>query len=76
MKNSNHVLFREYSYIRATLHNRASFIRVFWRCYRQIGKSGGESPNTDWTVMGWTLCKSAVISYKDLPDVVNVSVHA
>ncbi|XP_071403144.1 centriolar satellite-associated tubulin polyglutamylase complex regulator 1 [Centroberyx affinis] len=40
VKNSNHVLFREYNYIRATPHNRASFVRVFWRCYRQIGKSG------------------------------------
>ncbi|XP_070763450.1 centriolar satellite-associated tubulin polyglutamylase complex regulator 1 isoform X2 [Enoplosus armatus] len=40
VKNSNHILFREYSYIRATPHNRVSFIRVFWRCYRQIGKSG------------------------------------
>ncbi|XP_070686924.1 centriolar satellite-associated tubulin polyglutamylase complex regulator 1 [Pempheris klunzingeri] len=40
VKNSNHILFREYNYIRATPHNRASFIRVFWRCYRQIGKSG------------------------------------
>ncbi|GLD71649.1 UPF0705 protein [Lates japonicus] len=40
VKNSNHILFREYSYIKATPHNRASFIRVFWRCYRQIGKSG------------------------------------
>ncbi|KAI4823325.1 hypothetical protein KUCAC02_011918 [Chaenocephalus aceratus] len=40
VKNSNHVLFREYSYVTATPHNRASFIRVFWRCYRQIGKSG------------------------------------
>ncbi|KAF7653353.1 hypothetical protein LDENG_00084030 [Lucifuga dentata] len=40
VKNSNHVLFREYNYIRATPHNRASFIQVFWRCYRQIGKSG------------------------------------
>uniref|UniRef100_A0A3P8S528 Centriolar satellite-associated tubulin polyglutamylase complex regulator 1 n=1 Tax=Amphiprion percula TaxID=161767 RepID=A0A3P8S528_AMPPE len=40
VKNSNHVLFREFSYIRATPHNRASFLRVFWRCYRQIGKSG------------------------------------
>ncbi|KAM8750834.1 centriolar satellite-associated tubulin polyglutamylase complex regulator 1 [Acanthopagrus schlegelii] len=40
VKNSNHVLFREYNYIKATPHNRASFIRVFWRCYRQIGKSG------------------------------------
>lgn len=40
VKNSNHILFREYNYIKATPHNRASFIRVFWRCYRQIGKSG------------------------------------
>ncbi|XP_037109036.1 UPF0705 protein C11orf49 homolog isoform X1 [Syngnathus acus] len=40
VKNSNHILFREFNYIRATPHNRASFIRVFWRCYRQIGKSG------------------------------------
>ncbi|CAF93041.1 unnamed protein product, partial [Tetraodon nigroviridis] len=40
VKNGNHVLFREYSYIRATPHNRASFIRMFWRCYRQIGRSG------------------------------------
>uniref|UniRef100_A0A3B3XAE6 Centriolar satellite-associated tubulin polyglutamylase complex regulator 1 n=1 Tax=Poecilia mexicana TaxID=48701 RepID=A0A3B3XAE6_9TELE len=40
VKNSNHVLFRELNYIRATQHNRASFIRVFWRCFRQIGKSG------------------------------------
>ncbi|CAL1595246.1 unnamed protein product [Knipowitschia caucasica] len=40
VRNSNHILFREYSYIKATPHNRTSFIRVFWRCYRQIGKSG------------------------------------
>uniref|UniRef100_A0A3P9IX33 Centriolar satellite-associated tubulin polyglutamylase complex regulator 1 n=1 Tax=Oryzias latipes TaxID=8090 RepID=A0A3P9IX33_ORYLA len=40
VKNSNHVLFREFNYIRATPHNKASFIRVFWRCFRQIGKSG------------------------------------
>lgn len=40
VKNCNHVLFREFNYIRVTPHNRASFIRVFWRCYRQIGKSG------------------------------------
>ncbi|KAM8861678.1 centriolar satellite-associated tubulin polyglutamylase complex regulator 1 [Synchiropus picturatus] len=39
VKNSNHVLFREFGYVRATPHNRASFLRVFWRCYRQIGKS-------------------------------------
>ncbi|MEQ2261954.1 hypothetical protein XENORESO_018606, partial [Xenotaenia resolanae] len=40
VKNSNHVLFREFNYLTSTQHNRASFIRVFWRCFRQIGKSG------------------------------------
>lgn len=34
-------MFREYSYIHATPHNRASFVRLFWKCYRQIGKKGG-----------------------------------
>ncbi|XP_071008353.1 centriolar satellite-associated tubulin polyglutamylase complex regulator 1 isoform X2 [Oncorhynchus clarkii lewisi] len=61
VKNGNHVLFREFGYIKATAHNRASFIRVLWRCFRQIGKNGeflesiaviyqdllsGKSPNT------------------------------
>ena len=44
VKNGNHVLFREFGYIKATAHNRASFIRVLWRCFRQIGKNGGR-PN-------------------------------
>lgn len=36
----NHTLFREYSYIRKTPHNIASFIRVFWKCFRHIGRNG------------------------------------
>ncbi|XP_070566793.1 centriolar satellite-associated tubulin polyglutamylase complex regulator 1-like isoform X2 [Ptychodera flava] len=36
----NHTLFREYAFIKSTPHNRASFIRVFWKCYRHIGKNG------------------------------------
>lgn len=40
VKNGNHILFREFNYIKATPHNRASFIRIFWRCFRQIGKNG------------------------------------
>ncbi|KAI4893374.1 hypothetical protein NFI96_004760 [Prochilodus magdalenae] len=40
VKNGNHVLFREFSYIKATPHNRASFIHIFWKCFRQIGKNG------------------------------------
>ena len=41
----NHTLFREYSYIRKTPHNIASFIRVFWKCFRHIGRNGGKVTN-------------------------------
>lgn len=40
VRDGNHTMFREYSYIHATPHNRASFVRLFWKCYRQIGKKG------------------------------------
>lgn len=36
----NHTLFREYNFIHATPHNRASFIAMFWKCFKHIGKSG------------------------------------
>ncbi|XP_071804710.1 centriolar satellite-associated tubulin polyglutamylase complex regulator 1-like [Asterias amurensis] len=35
-----HILFREYNFLRATPHNRASFIRTFWKSFRHIGDSG------------------------------------
>nr|KAF6464168.1 hypothetical protein HJG63_001655 [Rousettus aegyptiacus] len=35
-----HILFREFSFIQATPHNRASFLRAFWRCFRSVGKNG------------------------------------
>ncbi|XP_068117641.1 centriolar satellite-associated tubulin polyglutamylase complex regulator 1 [Hyperolius riggenbachi] len=35
-----HVLFREYGFVRCTPHNRASFLRLFWRCFRTIAKNG------------------------------------
>ncbi|CAH1786563.1 unnamed protein product [Owenia fusiformis] len=40
VKEGNHTLFREYSYIAATAHNRACFVRTFWKCFRHIGKKG------------------------------------
>ncbi|GCC27642.1 centriolar satellite-associated tubulin polyglutamylase complex regulator 1 isoform X1 [Chiloscyllium punctatum] len=36
----SHILFREFVFIKATPYNRASFIQMFWRCFRQIGKNG------------------------------------
>ncbi|XP_008103141.1 centriolar satellite-associated tubulin polyglutamylase complex regulator 1 isoform X3 [Anolis carolinensis] len=35
-----HILFREFSFVQATPHNRASFLRTFWRCFRTVGKNG------------------------------------
>nr|XP_006135405.1 UPF0705 protein C11orf49 homolog isoform X2 [Pelodiscus sinensis] len=35
-----HVLFREFSFIQATPHNRASFLQTFWKCFRTVGKNG------------------------------------
>ncbi|XP_061679346.1 centriolar satellite-associated tubulin polyglutamylase complex regulator 1 isoform X2 [Syngnathoides biaculeatus] len=56
VKNSNHILFREFNYIKATPHNRASFIRVFWRCYRQIGKSGDLLSISEYSSLLQLLC--------------------
>lgn len=33
-------MFREYQFIHLTPHNRASFVKLFWKCYRQIGRKG------------------------------------
>ncbi|KAK6472554.1 UPF0705 protein C11orf49-like protein [Huso huso] len=40
VRNGNHILFREFSFVKATPYNRSSFLRAFWRSFRQIGKNG------------------------------------
>lgn len=40
VKEGNHVMFREYAFVHATPHNRASFVRTFWKCFRNIGRKG------------------------------------
>ncbi|KAJ8251916.1 hypothetical protein COCON_G00212280 [Conger conger] len=56
VRRGNHVLFREVSYIRATGHNRASFIRVFWRSFRQIGKNGDLLAMMEYSSLLQLLC--------------------
>ncbi|XP_015194842.2 centriolar satellite-associated tubulin polyglutamylase complex regulator 1 isoform X1 [Lepisosteus oculatus] len=56
VRDGNHVLFREFSYVKATPHNRASFIRMFWRCFRQIGKNGDLLAMTEYTSLLQLLC--------------------
>ncbi|XP_022083772.1 UPF0705 protein C11orf49 homolog isoform X3 [Acanthaster planci] len=40
VQQGNHTLFREYDFVQATPHNRASFVRIFWKCFRHIGENG------------------------------------
>ncbi|OCT83714.1 UPF0705 protein C11orf49 homolog [Xenopus laevis] len=35
-----HILFREFGFVHITPHNRSSFLRIFWRCFRTIAKNG------------------------------------
>lgn len=56
VKNGNHVLFREFSYIKATPHNRVSFIHIFWKCFRQIGKNGDLLAMSEYSSLLQLLC--------------------
>ncbi|KAK0055130.1 UPF0705 protein isoform X2 [Biomphalaria pfeifferi] len=40
VRDGNHTMFREFSFIRSTPHNRASFVVFFWKCFRLIGRKG------------------------------------
>ena len=40
IKNGTHVLFREYSFISSTPHNRASFVKLFWHSYSEVAVRG------------------------------------
>ncbi|KAL9849932.1 centriolar satellite-associated tubulin polyglutamylase complex regulator 1-like [Geothlypis trichas] len=42
VRQGTHILFREFSFVQATPHNRASFLRTFWRCFRTVGRNGGK----------------------------------
>uniref|UniRef100_A0A8D0EZN1 Centriolar satellite-associated tubulin polyglutamylase complex regulator 1 n=1 Tax=Strix occidentalis caurina TaxID=311401 RepID=A0A8D0EZN1_STROC len=42
VRQGTHILFREFSFVQATPHNRVSFLRTFWRCFRTVGKNGGK----------------------------------
>lgn len=40
VKSGTHVLFREFSFVSTTPHNRASFIRAVWQSYTEVAASG------------------------------------
>ncbi|XP_069479290.1 centriolar satellite-associated tubulin polyglutamylase complex regulator 1 isoform X2 [Ambystoma mexicanum] len=51
-----HILFREYGFIQATPHNRASFLRIFWQCFRPIGRNGDLLTVTEYHSLLQLLC--------------------
>uniref|UniRef100_A0A8C0BV92 Centriolar satellite-associated tubulin polyglutamylase complex regulator 1 n=1 Tax=Buteo japonicus TaxID=224669 RepID=A0A8C0BV92_9AVES len=58
VRQGTHILFREFSFVQATPHNRASFLRTFWRCFRTVGKNGGKSSNAKITIQHCTILSS------------------
>ncbi|XP_018620963.1 centriolar satellite-associated tubulin polyglutamylase complex regulator 1 [Scleropages formosus] len=56
VRRGNHILFREFSYVKATAHNRRSFTRLFWKCFRQIGKNGDLLAAVEYSSLLQLLC--------------------
>ena len=42
VRQGNHIMHRDYAFVRRTPHNRASFIRLFWKCFRRVGQKAGK----------------------------------
>lgn len=56
IKNGTHVLFREYSFISSTPHNRASFVRLFWHSYAEVAAKGDMMPLVEFLSLLRLLC--------------------
>ena len=51
-----HVVFREYAYVAATLYNRVSFLKLFWRTYAQMALKGAAMNVRDYLSLLRLLC--------------------
>ncbi|XP_053305387.1 centriolar satellite-associated tubulin polyglutamylase complex regulator 1 isoform X2 [Spea bombifrons] len=51
-----HVLFREFDFVRVTPHNRASFLRIFWKSFRTIAKNGDLLTAKEYQALLQMLC--------------------
>ena len=41
VREGTHILLREFNFVKATPHNRASFVHLFWRCFANIARKTG-----------------------------------
>ncbi|KAM9301922.1 centriolar satellite-associated tubulin polyglutamylase complex regulator 1 [Gastrophryne carolinensis] len=51
-----HALFREFSFVQITPHNRASFLRLFWKCFRTVAKNGDLLSMKEYQCLLQVLC--------------------
>lgn len=56
IKLGTHILFREYSFISATPHNRASFIKAFYSTYKEIAAKGELMQGVEYLSLLRLLC--------------------
>ena len=56
IKNGTHVLFREYSFLASTPHNRVSFVRLFWHSYAEVAIKGDMMPLAEYLSLLRLLC--------------------
>jgi len=52
----DHVIHQEYSYISINPHNRASFVKLFWRVYKSIGNHGDLLTAKEYHALMQLLC--------------------
>lgn len=53
----SHVIHQDYSYISLNPHNRASFIRLFWKVYKSIGHHGDLLTAKEYHALMQLLCQ-------------------
>ena len=56
VQNGSHIKFREYSFISATPHNRASFIKLLWQSYFSLSQDGVAMKIKDYFPLLQLLC--------------------
>lgn len=56
IKKGTHVLFRDYTFVSLTPHNRASFIRLFWHSYSEVAVRGDSLKVVEYLSLLRLLC--------------------
>lgn len=84
IKKGTHVLYRDYPFISLTPHNRASFVRLFWHSFSEVGGRGESMRVMEYLSLLRLLCRDfpselvqkvarVIFSYDALENLVSFS---